>query len=246
MLRVSTSVDGLTHGNRRVTSFIMGDIRPGSLVLFNGESGTGKSVFCQQLSYNALYSDASSVAYFTSDRKPDELMDQMESFSFHVQFYFVSDKFRIYSLELLNKNRSLDEAIRQLLNCLRGLPPSFTLSVIDNINPLLSNIDAEKLTRVLSEINFFCKDTSRSVIIVTNPYIFPKKSLSRVYTLCDYYLQTSIVSTAFGGEHTDGRIMRTLEVKKIGGIEMSATETVPFEIRTRTGIHLLPYVTVKA
>ncbi len=101
MLKVSTNTDGLTYGDRKISKLIMGDIQPGSLVLLNGESDTGKSILCQQLSYNVLYNNTSSVAYFTSDIKPDDLLDQMESFSFHVHYHFVSDKFRISSLKLI-------------------------------------------------------------------------------------------------------------------------------------------------
>lgn len=246
MLRVSTSIDGLTHGSRRITGLMTGEILPGSLVILNGESDTGKTVFCQQLSYNALSNHICSVAYFTSESKSDDLIDQMESFSLHAHFYFVSDKFRVYSLKLLNKNPVIDESIKQLLDCLRGLPPSFNLSIIDNINPLLSNVDGETMTRVLRDINIFCKESQRSVIIVTNPFVFPRKSLSRVFSLCDYYLQTSIVESTMGAVHAEGRTMRVLEVKKICGIEMPVAETIPFEIRAGSGIHILPYMTVKA
>jgi archaeal flagellar protein FlaH len=245
MLRISSNVDGLTSGNRRVTRLIKGDLQPGSLALFNGESETGKSVFCQQMAYNALCNDITSVAYFTSENATDDLFGRMESFSMHVQFYFISDKLRVYPLTSLNTHPVIEESAEQLLECLRRLPPAFKLSIIDNINPILSKMDGEKITMLLRDINFFCKGSQHSVILVTNPFVFPKKSLPRITSLCDYFLQTSIVPSTIGAGFSNARLMRMLEVKKLGGIEMT-NETFPFEIRERSGINLLPYMNVRA
>ncbi len=246
MLRVSTNIDASSHGDVRITKLITGEIHPGSLVLLKGESDTGKSVLCQQVSYNALYNNLGSVAYFTSYSKADDLLDQMESFSFHVHYHFVSDKFRIYSLSLINRNPSIDEAVRLLLDCLDNLPSLFSLVVIDNLNPLLADMSTETQVRLLRDVKSLCRRNLRSVIMVTNPYVFSRDSLSRIYSLCDYHLKADIVTTTPGLEQMDCRTTRSLEVRKICGVEMAAGETVRFEIRPGSGIHILPYVTVRA
>ncbi|MDO8568061.1 MAG: ATPase domain-containing protein [Dehalococcoidales bacterium] len=246
MLKVSTNADGLTCGDLRITRIIAGKIQPGSLVLLNGEADTGKSILCQQLSYNVMYNSAGAVAYFTSCKKPSDLLDQMESFSFHVQYHFVADKLRVYPLAALNYNPHFNEAVRLLLGCLDNLPPSFTLAVIDHVNPLLAGMTPETQIGLLNDIRALCRKNRRSAIVVTNPFVFSKNNLFRIYTLCDYYLGTDIVPAPVGLEQMDSRTMRSLELRKMGGVELPNGEQVRFEIRGGTGIHILPYMTVRA
>lgn len=245
MLRVSTNADASTYGDRRITKLLMGDIPPGSLVFVHGESDTGKSVLCQQLSYNALYNNTCSVAYFTSDGKPDALLDRMELFSFHVHYHFISDKFRVYPLKSINSNPCADESVGRLLQCLEDLPPSFALTVIDSINPLLAGISVERQLTLLHDIKLLGKEKLRSIILVTSPHVFARNVLPRLYSLCDYYLGTDNAPVTPGLEQMDCRTMRSLEIRKMDGVE-TPMEPLRFEIRTGSGIHILPYVTVRA
>ena len=65
MLNVTTNKDAVSTGNREVAEMVGGSILPGSMVVVNGESKSGKSIFCQHLAYNAMFSTDTSVAHYT-------------------------------------------------------------------------------------------------------------------------------------------------------------------------------------
>lgn len=244
MLRVSTSIDSLTYGDNRVSRVLAGGIGPGSLAFLVGDPGSGKSVLCQHIAHNVLADTQGSVAYFTNYRKTDNLLDQMESLGFHVHYHFISDRLRVYLLQLIGKCLTVDEAMHVLLHCLNDLPPSYGLVIIDDLSRLL--LGATPMTQLgfVHRLKLHCEERRRAVLVAIEPYVFTGGTLSRIFAMSDYYLKTDVPPVTLGLEQIDSRVMRSLEIKKMRGAE-TATGSIQFEIRAGSGIHILPYVNVR-
>jgi len=72
--RIPTSVEGLNE-------LIGGGPRQGKSYLISGETGTGKTTFCQQFLMKGLETGEGGV-YVTADEKPGDLLEDAQSFGF--------------------------------------------------------------------------------------------------------------------------------------------------------------------
>jgi circadian clock protein KaiC len=73
-MRVPTGVEGLDE-------LIGGGLRQGKSYLISGETGTGKTTFCQQFLMKGLEIGEGGV-YVTADEKPGDLLEDAQSFGF--------------------------------------------------------------------------------------------------------------------------------------------------------------------
>ena len=87
--------EGISTGSLEIDRQIGHGISWGSVTLLEGRHGTGKSVLCQHLSYNALKAQ-SGVACYTSDLGSPSLIAQMKSLGLDVLDFFLLDQLRIW------------------------------------------------------------------------------------------------------------------------------------------------------
>ena len=246
MLTGKTTMEAATTGVKEIAEALGGGIRGGSLVLIEGESKSGKSVFNQHLAYGALRSSGNAVAYYTIDNSAEELIAQMDSMSLDVMHDFATDRLRIYTVGSSNVFENLQKSLQLLVNHISELPARFNLVVVDSLTPLMTRINP------VNKIDFLktCKEElcvqDRSIILVVDTYVFEGKTFPRAYSMSDYYLKLRSKDVMIGEGQVDKRVIKILEVTKLCGAERQAGEGIKFEIKPKVGIQVLPFVTVKA
>jgi archaellum biogenesis ATPase FlaH len=78
-----------------------------------------------------------------------------------------------------------------------------------------------------------------------NTHDFETKTLLRAYMMSDYYLKLKSKDAMLEPGQVDTRVIKLLEVTKLGGAERVGQEGIKFEIKPNIGIQILPFVQVR-
>ena len=244
MLGMTTTSDPGTTGVRDIAEALGGGIREGSLVLLEGESKTGKSVLCQHVAYGVLHSKGSPVAYYSTEFNSETLVAQMESMSLETRHDLVTDRFRIYKMGAKNVLRDAEKSLQIILDHILELPERFQLVIIDSPSPFLSLVDRVKKMDFLQACKKLC-ERDRTIVMALDTHVFESKTLLRAYAMSDYYLRLRSHDVMLDTGQYDTRVIKALEVTKLAGAERFGQEGIKFEIKTKVGIQLLPFVQIK-
>ncbi len=221
-----------------------GGIREGSLVIIEGGPESGKSVMCQHIAYGVLHSRSCAVAYYSTDHNSEALAQQMESMSMDTRHELVTDRFRIYKMGATNVLRNAPKALQLIIEHVKELPERFKLIIIDSPSLFMSRVNP------MHKIEFLhsCKRLSkpdRSIVLSLGSHVFETKTLSRAYSVSDYYLKLNSQDVVLAAGHLDNRIVKAMEITKLAGAERQKQPSVKFEIKVGVGIQILPFVQIK-
>ena len=102
----------------------------------------------------------------------------------------------------------------------------------------------------MSKIGFFvhCKmlcSHGRTIILVADTHTFEKGVRSRIHKISDYYLRLKSDDMMLWTGQMHDRVIKTLEVLKLQGVELQGGECTKFEIKPGAGIEILPFFKVK-
>ena len=244
MLDIKTTMETVLTGVREIADVLEGGITAGSLAIIEGESKSGKSVLTQHLTYDALDSPQNTVAYYTTGYDVRNLISQMESMSLRVKDYFLADRLQIFPLTAPISTLDAKGSLRFLNSHMAELPARINLIVIDSITPLLGRLPPPMKMDFLYNCKELCDD-KRSILLAASSHTFEKKALSRVYAVSDYYLRLRSEDAMIEAGMIDERVIKILQVLKLHGADCQAIGTVKFEIKPKTGIQILPFVTVR-
>lgn len=244
MLGMTTTSDPGTSGVKDIAFALGGGIRENSLVIIEGESKTGKSVLCQHIAYGVLHSKGSPVAYYSSDYNSQTLIAQMDSMSLTTNHDLATDLLRIYKLSLTQVIQEAEKSLKLIVDHVTGLPERFKLVIIDSPSPLMLRLTPIVKVDFLQACKELC-DHDRSMVLSIDAHIFEPKTQKRAYSMSDYYLRLRTPDMLLGTGQIDTRVIKTLEVSKMGGADRVGQEILRFEIKARMGIQLLPYVKIK-
>ena len=244
MLNATTTMDSRLTGVKDIAEILGGGIRAGSLVIIEGESGSGKGVLSQHLAHGALHFDDNAVAYCTSDGSFNDLIAQMDSMSLYVLHEFVTDRLRICPLSSLSTAGNGQESLELLIRYISELPPRFKLVVVDSITPFMARMNPDAKMELLQTFKELC-GKERSIVLTANTHIFEKGILYRTYLMSDYYLRLRSEEMIIWSGQIENRIIKRMEVMKLRGAEQQGGEGVKFEIRPHVGIQILPFVKVR-
>ena len=205
---------------------LAGGIPLGSLALIEGAPSVGKSILCQHLAYGSLQ-DGHGVAYLTSGDSPEGLVAQMGSMGLDVSRHLQTGRFSIHAMERPAHGQEPGD----LLVARRSL------TIVDSVGDLAHISEDNAVVRFFSNSEGLCAQ-KRAIIMVARSYIFSESLLSRLHSLCNSHLSLK-------EEMMAKKAVKTLEVRKIGGVESRTPKLASFEVVPGMGIRILPGVRVK-
>ncbi|HJX14082.1 MAG TPA: ATPase domain-containing protein [Dehalococcoidales bacterium] len=244
MLGMTTTSDPGKTGIKDIAEALGGGIRENTLVLVEGETRTGKSVLTQHIAYGVLRSKESAVAFYSSDNNSDALQAQMESMSLDVKQDLVTDRFRVFKMGSRNVLRDAMKSLQLIINHIVALPERFRLVIVDSPSLYMSQLSPTVKVDFLQTCKELC-ERGRTIVLVLDTHVFESKALVRAYALSDYYLRLRSQDMVLGAGQIDTRLIKVLEVTKLGGAERWGQEGIKFEIKPRVGIQILPFVQIK-
>lgn len=209
-----------------------GGLPVSSIVLIEGEDGSGKSAFSQRFAYG-LCKTGQSVCYLSHELDLMGFLEQMNSLDYSIEDHILENKLVFLSVTLL----SGDNYIEKLMNAERMWNGNIT--ILDGFHHILKN-DSEfnKLTEknqekdVSSKIVSFLKRLTRSektVILTIDHSDLSEEALSPFRSVADVYLRLKTVNV--GGE-----IQKTMDVKRFSGMGKQVGDSIGYTVRAGAGI----------
>lgn len=244
MLGMTTTSDPGTAGVKDIAEALGGGIREGSLMIIEGETRSGKSMISQHIAYGILRSRDSAVAYYSAEDNSKTLLGKMEDMALDVRQDLVTDRFRVYEIIPGNNLRYSEKFLKLIIKHITDLPKRFGLAIVDSVTPFMSRVDSTVKIDFLHACKELCED-ERSVVLALDTHVFESKTLKRAYSMSDYYLKLRSSDTVLDTGQVDTRIIKILDVTKLGGAERHAGEGMKFEIKPGVGIQILPFVKVR-
>ena len=219
---------GISTGSVEIDRHIGHGVPWGSVTLLEGRHGSGKSVLCQHLTYNALKCQ-SGVAFYTSDTASPSLIAQMKALGLDVLDQFLSDQLRIHPLEVSEEYPHPTDVLNLLLRHIMALPPEFELVVIDSLTPLLPFCNREEIL----DFFFRCHQMSRegrTIVAVLDTRSMSLDLSEPLFSWCDIHLRLRMEVV------TVERVVKALDVFKPVGEHPEATPTINFDVEPGHGI----------
>lgn len=244
MLGMTTTSDPGMTGVRDIAVTLGGGIRESSLILIEGEANTGKSVLSQYIAYGILHSKDTPVAYYSSDYNPQALVTQMDSMSLDTTHHLVTDRLRIYRLGQAISVKDAETSLKLILDHVENLPSRFKLVIVDSPSTYMTRLSKVAKVDFLQACKELC-EKDRSILLTLDTHVFEPKTLKRAYAMSDYYIRLRSQDMVLGKGQLDTRVIKSMEVTKLGGAEREGQGVIKFEIKPRVGLQFLPIVQVK-
>jgi len=168
----------------------------------------------------------------------------MESMDMDIRHDLVTDRFRIYKMGITDVLRNAPKSLQLIIDHIKELPGRFKLVVVDSPSPFMGRVTPMVKLEFLHSCKQLC-EPDRSIMLALGSHVFEEKTLGRAYSVSDYYLKLKSQDVVLVAGHLDSRIIKTLEVTKLAGMERQWQPGIKFEIRPGVGIQILPYVQIK-
>ncbi len=227
----------VTTGNVEFDKKMGGGIPLGSLSLVEGQSGGGKSVLVQQLTWGGLKSGLR-ILYYTTENTTRSLLKQMDDLGLSVEDYFLLGRLNIYAVpQAFSEEQSLQvfELLRQHI---AQQSDDFDVVMIDSLTTFVSNVPDKETLTFFTLCKQFC-DEQKTIIFTMHSYAFNETMFIRLRSICDAHLRLKV-------DEVGDRLIKTLEVAKIRGAEKTTGNVISFDVEPNLGLRIVPITKAKA
>jgi flagellar protein FlaH len=224
----------VSTSNEEVDRQIGGGLPLPSLILIEGEHGTGKSALTAQFMKGMLEAKLK-VLYITTESNIKEYIAKMKKITFDFSHAFLQN--RLYILQVQADGITWSEDLSRYLlpvvaRYMSVNQKKYDVVVIDSLSVLSMHSDANTV------MDFFtrCKHmvaNGMSIVMTLHPGAVSQDVALRIRSTCDGYLkiQNAIVS---------GRSVKVMEVVKLIGSSSQVTSQFSFEVDLNFGIKIVP------
>ena len=217
--RIELERDGL-HRN------LGGGFPKGSIVLLEGEHGSGKSAVCQRLLYGFLKNN-NTVTLVSTEFTTKGFIAQMKSLNYNVVDYMLAKSFLFIPVyPIVGQSRNREDFLGRLLTAEALFERD--IIIIDTLSSLVKyDIDVE---RTLETIAFFKKLAGRNktIIITMDKNDMSDELMERFRSDSDVFLE--IRKTIIEGSTT-----RSIVVKRFTGCTEPIIEVTGFRMESKVG-----------
>jgi flagellar protein FlaH len=235
-LQEDSSKKIISTGQAEINKKLGGGIPVKSLIFVEGQSDSGKSVLCQQMTWGSL-NNGFKVVMFTTENTIRSLVAQMDSLGLGILNHLLLGTFKIYPIKSSDIKGDPRDIFDKLLMSI-GRLKDFDLFIIDSITPMVTQSGADIVLNYFERCKGFCDD-GKTIINVAHTYAFEQDFLIRVRSVCDAHLRLVI-------EKVGDKLVKTLEVAKIRGASQSTGNVLSFDVEPNVGIKIMPISRAKA
>lgn len=227
----------VTTGNAEFDKKMGGGIPLGSLTLVEGQSGGGKSVLVQQLTWGGLKTGLR-ILYYTTENTTRSLLKQMDDLGLSVEDYFLLGRLNIYAVpQAFSEDQSL-QVFQLLRQHIAQQSENFDVVMIDSLTTFVSNVPDKETLTFFTLCKQFC-DEQKTIIFTMHSYAFNETMFIRLRSICDAHLRLKV-------EEVGDRLIKTLEVAKIRGAEKTTGNVISFDVEPNLGLRIVPITKAKA
>ena len=222
----------LSTGNLEIDKKLGGGIPLGSLILIEGQSDSGKSVFTQQITWGTL-KDGYTVSVLTTENTVKSLIRQMDSLNLDILDSLLLRRLSIFPVKAMKARdglKALEEAI--LSQAHRDMV------IVDSLTSFIADVSTDRVIAFFEECKEYCNE-GLTLAVVAHSHAFDTSMLIRISSLCDAHLRFYI-------ETVGQKLMKILEVAKIRGANMSTGNIVTFDVEPGWGMKIMPFSKAQA
>jgi len=228
----------------RLNAELGGGVPPGSIILVEGDYGSGKSALSQRLSYGFCETERS-VTYLSTELTVRGFIDQMHSLSYDMVDHLLDE-------DVLFLNADLDsggtfafsdgggdrkELLKRLMNADVMWRPE--VIIVDTFDAILRNDPQfEALVRqnderqAALEIIGFLRDVisrGKIVMLTVDPSTVDEEAIGPFRSIADVFLELQMIEVG-------NDVRRQIAVKRFAGMGEQVGDTVGYSVRSGTGI----------
>jgi flagellar protein FlaH len=220
----------ISTGNTEIDKKLGGGIPKGSLVLIEGQSDSGKSVFTQQLIWGSLYNGFPAIMFTTEDTVKG-FIRQMNSLSLDVSDFMLMGRLKVYPVRASKSQMQPAQVFSALLGCLET-KESNSLVTVDSLTTFITHSSIEETMTYFEMCKHYC-DRGMTIVNVVNSYAFGQAELSRVRSMCDAHIRLKT-------EEIGDKIIKVMEVAKVRGAELGTGNILSFDVEPMLGMKIIP------
>jgi archaeal flagellar protein FlaH len=224
----------ISTGHAEIDKKLGGGIPTGSLILIEGQSDAGKSVFCQQIIWGSLNNDFR-VNLFTTENTVRSLIPQMDSLGLGILDYLLLGWINVYNIKPSQREKGA-AVFNMILSAIEK--SGNELCIVDSLTPIVSQTKGDETLGYIEKCKGLC-DKGRTIINVTHTYAFEQDFLIRIRSACDAHFLLLI-------EKMGDKLVKTMQVAKIRGAAQSTGNILSFDIEPGLGMKIMPMSRAKA
>ena len=227
----------VSTGNVEFDKKMGGGIPLGSLTLVEGQSGGGKSVLVQQLTWGGLR-DGLRVLFYTTENTTRSLLKQMDDLGLNIEDYFLLGRLNIFAVPQAFSEEQSRQVFQVLRRHIAQQADDFDVVIVDSLTTFVSNVPDKETLTFFTLCKEFC-DQEKTLIFTMHSYAFNETMFIRLRSICDAHLRLKV-------EEVGDRLIKTLEVAKIRGAEKSTGNVISFDVEPNLGMRIVPISKAKA
>ena len=226
-------------GNEEVDRQFGGSIPFPSLMLLEGDHGTGKSAMVA-LFMQGLLESKKKVLCITENTVKDYI-ENMKAITFNFSTAFLQNRLTLMPLHVYGINWSKEQAAYLLPVIGKYISNSFketNVVVIDSLSLLTVFSDETKILDFFTQCKYLVAN-GMGVILTVHTNDIPADIAQRVTGSVDVYLKLGSTTVA-------GTDVKTMKIVKLIGSEIKAESNFAFEVDQSFGIKVVPISTANA
>jgi flagellar protein FlaH len=203
-----------------------GGIPAGSIVLIEGDRGSGKSVFSQRLLYGFL-SNGHSVSYLSSQYTTVEFINQMYSLGYEIIPFLIRRKLLFVSFyPLLSALSSEEKFLSRLINEPRIWEPD--VIIIDAINPIIGKRVSDSALRMFTEHMKKMSSLGKVTMLTVNEKEMDEDLLLKLEEISTLLIRLQV--KVFGGD-----LKNSAMIIKYNNAKGLFQRIIPFRVEPKVG-----------
>jgi flagellar protein FlaH len=224
----------VSTGNEEVDRQMGGGLPLPSLILIEGDHGTGKSSMSAQF-MNGLLRSERKVLFITTESATRDYIEKMKMITYDFRKDFLRNRLSILPVNIDGVSWSAVRS-KQLLPVIGKYmsinSKKFDAVMIDSLSALTMHADTS------STLDFFtkCKNfvsKGMTVIITIHPKAVPAEVAMQVRSTCDGYMRITPTTIA-------GKSVKVMEIVKLIGSSSQVSSQFSFDVDTSFGIKIVP------
>ncbi|MEM0005394.1 MAG: ATPase domain-containing protein [Ignisphaera sp.] len=227
-------IQAIPTGNEELDMRLGGGIPIPSLIMIEGDHGSGKSVVAQQIVYGALRNSLR-VFYVTTEATVREFILQSRRVSLDLSQPFIKGMLKVYPIHLEGARWTRETASKMLPilgKFAMATADEWDLFVVDSFSVLAVFASVEGVMDVLTRFKQITS-SNKVIILTVHPNSMGEDAMIRARAVCDGYIRLRV--TDFGG-----RMVKVMEVVKLRGALGPVDSTIVFDVDPAFGIKILP------
>ncbi len=211
-----------------------GGIPHPSIISIEGEHGSGKTVFSQQIIYHML-KEGMRVYVISTGNTSREYLEMMKSVKLDATEFYLLGKLKFYSLHIKDVKWSeylFPLFISVIVNFLDIKSKYYDCILIDDLSTLSLKVEPSRFLTFITKVKNL-KASGKTIILTFHPKFFHESVIRNLKASSDVYLR--LKNASIGSFQ-----VKILEIVKLWGSHGERKGTVILEVNPALGLRVLP------